>query len=94
MSATPAPAATGTTTNSRSTSPPRRLALSQADFARATELRETEGRETEPPYFGRLTTELPIYSPSTINLKTMAHTRPVGERHGRSQAPLPGDGRA
>ncbi|MEU4303103.1 DUF2199 domain-containing protein [Kitasatospora aureofaciens] len=57
-------------------------------------MRETEGRETEPPYFGRLTTELPIYSPSTINLKTMAHTRPVGERHGRSQAPLPGDGRA
>ncbi|MEU6973410.1 DUF2199 domain-containing protein [Kitasatospora aureofaciens] len=52
-------------------------------------MRETEGRETEPPYFGWLTTELPIYSPSTLNPKKMAHTRPIGERHGRPQAPLP-----
>ncbi|MFJ9777052.1 DUF2199 domain-containing protein [Kitasatospora sp. NPDC101157] len=56
------------------------VSLSQASFARATELWETEGREAEPPYFGWLTTELPIYSPSTINLKTMVHTRPVGRR--------------
>ncbi|MFD8702813.1 DUF2199 domain-containing protein [Kitasatospora sp. NPDC059648] len=56
------------------------VSLSKANFARTAELWETEGRETEPPYFGWLTTELPIYSPSTINLKTMAHTRPVGER--------------
>ncbi|MFI9318662.1 DUF2199 domain-containing protein [Kitasatospora aureofaciens] len=51
---------------------PGAVALSKADFARATELRETEGRETETPYFGRLITELPVYSPSTINLKSWA----------------------
>lgn len=32
------------------------------------------------PYFGWLTTELALYSPSTTNLKTHAHTRPLGQR--------------
>ncbi|MFE6856425.1 DUF2199 domain-containing protein, partial [Streptomyces sp. NPDC057674] len=31
-------------------------------------------------YFGWLSTELSLYSPSTINLKTHVHTRPVGHR--------------
>ncbi|WP_412543093.1 DUF2199 domain-containing protein [Longispora sp. K20-0274] len=38
------------------------------------------GREAEPPYFGWLSTELGLYTPSTINLKTNLHTRPVGQR--------------
>ncbi|MEU7075205.1 DUF2199 domain-containing protein [Streptomyces narbonensis] len=38
------------------------------------------GREAETPYFDWLTTDLPDYSPTTLNLKTHVHTRPVGER--------------
>ncbi|KQV14287.1 MULTISPECIES: DUF2199 domain-containing protein [unclassified Kitasatospora] len=56
------------------------VSLSRPNFDRASDLWETAGRETEPPYFGWLSTELFLYSPSTINLKTMLHTRPVGER--------------
>lgn len=40
---------------------------------------EREGREDSDPYFGWLSTELPSY-PSTLNLKTNLHTRPVGRR--------------
>ncbi len=39
----------------------------------------TEGREHTEPYFGWLSTELAPY-PSTLNLKTNLHTRPVGLR--------------
>ncbi len=56
------------------------VSLSEASFARAGELWDTPGRESEAPYFGWFSTDLPVYSPSTINLKTMVHTRPVGER--------------
>ncbi|GAA2105875.1 DUF2199 domain-containing protein [Kitasatospora saccharophila] len=56
------------------------VSLSERNFARATELWERPGRESEPAYFGWLSTELPLYAPSTINLKTMHHTRPVGRR--------------
>lgn len=38
------------------------------------------GRESEEPYFGRLSTDLFLRSPSTINLKTRVHTRPLGHR--------------
>ncbi len=41
---------------------------------------DTVGREAEQPYFGWLTTDLSAYSPTTLNLKTRVHTRPVGER--------------
>lgn len=34
----------------------------------------------EEPYFGWLSTDLFLYSPSTINLKTHVHTRPIGQR--------------
>lgn len=53
--------------------------LSQANFKRVIELWETEGRETEPPYFGWFSNSLPLY-PETLHLKTNIHTRPVGER--------------
>jgi hypothetical protein len=55
------------------------VSLSEANFLRASELWDRPGREQEPPYFGWLSTELPGY-PSTINLKTLVHTRTVGLR--------------
>ena len=56
------------------------VSLSDASFRRTLELWEQPGREAEPPMFGWLSTHLPVYEPSTINLKAMVHTRPVGER--------------
>lgn len=55
------------------------VSLSKNSFARTQELWTQEGREQEPPYFGWLSTELPIY-PGTINLRTLVHTRPLGSR--------------
>ena len=55
------------------------VSLSRPNFERTLQLWETPGREAEPPYFGWLSTELPVY-PSTLNLKTAVHTMPVGER--------------
>ncbi|MEU3448622.1 DUF2199 domain-containing protein [Streptomyces thermolilacinus] len=56
------------------------VSLSRRNFSRAADLWDTPGRESEEPYFGWLTTELPVYSPSTLNLRTNLHTRPVGRR--------------
>ncbi|MFF3089819.1 DUF2199 domain-containing protein [Streptomyces nojiriensis] len=56
------------------------VSLSRENFARAVDMWETPGRESEPPYFGWLNTELPVYSSTTLNLKTNLHTRPLGER--------------
>ncbi|MFJ7250206.1 DUF2199 domain-containing protein [Kitasatospora sp. NPDC098652] len=56
------------------------VSLSPENFSRAADLWDTPGRESEKPYFGWLTTELPVYSPSTVNLKTRLHTRPIGRR--------------
>ncbi|WP_443047927.1 DUF2199 domain-containing protein [Streptomyces sp. H39-S7] len=56
------------------------ISLSRESFARASELWETPGRETERPYFGWLSTELSLYPESTTDLKTNVHTRPVGRR--------------
>jgi hypothetical protein len=55
------------------------VSLSAKNFARACELWTTEGRESEPPYFGWLSTQLPCY-PDSLHLKTMVHTRAVGRR--------------
>jgi hypothetical protein len=55
------------------------VSLSAENFARACELWEQPGRESEPPYFGWLSTALPGY-PDTVNLKTLVHTREVGRR--------------
>jgi hypothetical protein len=51
--------------------------LSEQNFLRTCELWETEGRESEPPYFGWLCTHLPFY-PETMYLKTHVHTSPMG----------------
>ncbi|WP_332757398.1 DUF2199 domain-containing protein [Streptomyces sp. MT206] len=56
------------------------VSLSRENFSRAADRWETPGREAEEPYFGWLTTDLSVYSPTTLNLKTHVHTRPVGER--------------
>jgi len=56
------------------------VSLSREDFGRTMRLWETPGRESEPPYFGWLSTVLPIYEPTTLNLKTNVRTRPVGVR--------------
>jgi hypothetical protein len=55
------------------------VSLSDRNFARASELWERPGRESEPPYFGWLSTSLPGY-PETVGLKTLVHTREVGRR--------------
>jgi hypothetical protein len=55
------------------------VSLSEKSFERMSELWETPGRESEPPYFGWFCTSLPGY-PETINLKTNVFTRPVGQR--------------
>lgn len=56
------------------------VSLSRENFAQADELWTTPGREQEPPYFGWVSTELSLYSPSTVSLKSHVHTRPVGRR--------------
>lgn len=55
------------------------VSLSEKNFRRASELWNSKGREKEPPYFGWLQSSLP-YEPTTVSLKTMVHTQPVGER--------------
>lgn len=56
------------------------VSLSPASFSRAVTLWAVPGREQEPPYFGWLSTELPLYEPSTLQLGTNIHTQPVGSR--------------
>jgi hypothetical protein len=53
--------------------------LSEVNFERSSELWETEGRESEPAYFGWLSNQIPGYPPS-VNIKVMVHTEPVGTR--------------
>lgn len=56
------------------------VSLSRRNFVRMLELWTTPGREQEPPYFGWLSTELPVYPEATLNLKTQVHTDAVGVR--------------
>ncbi len=55
------------------------VSLSEQNFRHAIERWNEPGREREAPSFGWLSTELPLY-PSTLNLKSLVHTQPVGER--------------
>ena len=50
--------------------------LSERSFRRMAELWETEGRESEPPFFGWLCTSLPLY-PETLSLKSLVHMRSI-----------------
>lgn len=56
------------------------VSLSRPKIKRVNELWMTPGREQAPPYFGWLSTLIPIYEPTTLSLKTHVHTQPVGER--------------
>jgi len=56
------------------------VSLSRGNFTRALSLWTTPGREREQPYFGWMSTELPLYQPSTLSLKTRVHTQAVGQR--------------
>jgi len=57
------------------------VSLSKKNYQRAIELWNQAGREKEPPYFGWLSTLLPLsLYPDTLNLKTNLHTQPVGIR--------------
>ena len=53
--------------------------LSQENFERASDLWTTPGRESEKPYFSWLSNHIPGY-PSSINIKALMHTQPVGIR--------------
>lgn len=57
------------------------VSLSKDNYKRAGKLWNKPGREKEAPYFGWLSTSLPLYLyPETLNLKTNVHTQPVGVR--------------
>ena len=56
------------------------VSLSEGNFLRACELWETEGRESEPYYFGWLQSDLPSYGRNTLSLRTHVQTMPLGER--------------
>lgn len=53
------------------------VSLSKDSIKRCYETLDQDGRESEQPYFGWLSTSLPLY-PETLNLKTHVHTRPFG----------------
>ncbi len=53
--------------------------VSRQDFARACEVWETPGRESEPPFPGTLATAIPCY-PDTLGLPVLLRTRAVGLR--------------
>lgn len=53
--------------------------LSKPNFERTADLWSVEGRESEPPYFGWLSNQIPGF-PNTLNVKLRVHTQPVGER--------------
>jgi hypothetical protein len=55
------------------------VSLSLQNFRRMKRLWTTPGRESEPAYFGWLSSRLPGL-PETVNLKCNLHTMPVGER--------------
>lgn len=53
--------------------------LSRPSFERSSELWSVEGRESEPPYFGWLSNQIPGF-PDSLNIKLRVHTEPLGLR--------------
>jgi hypothetical protein len=53
--------------------------LSAENFQRASDLWNVPERESEEPYFGWLSNQIPGY-PWSVNIKTMVHTQEVGMR--------------
>ncbi|WP_433561539.1 DUF2199 domain-containing protein [Nocardia sp. CA-151230] len=56
------------------------VSVREQTFDRMSQLWDKPERVEEPPYFGWLATELALYAPTTLNLKTNLHTQPVGIR--------------
>jgi hypothetical protein len=56
------------------------VSLSPTNFFRMIDVFEDPARVNEPPYFGWLSTVLPGYEPTTLNLKTNLHTQEIGVR--------------
>jgi hypothetical protein len=56
------------------------VALDELSFMRMNALWEVEGREDEAPMLGWVSSELPVYEPTTLSLETAVHTQPVGLR--------------
>jgi hypothetical protein len=56
------------------------VSVSKPSFARICDLWTDPERIKEPPYFGWLATELPIYEPTTLNLKTRLQSQAIGVR--------------
>ncbi len=56
------------------------VSLSKENFARMGEVFEDPARVQEPPYFGWLSSVLPGYEPTTLDLKTNLHTQELGIR--------------
>jgi hypothetical protein len=56
------------------------VSVSKKNYHRAGEMWGNPDRVAEPPYFGWLATDLPVYEPATLNLKTQFHTQAVGIR--------------
>lgn len=54
--------------------------LARGSFKHVMQLWADPERHEQPPYFGWLQTELPGYPGTTLNLKTLVHSRPVGQR--------------
>jgi hypothetical protein len=52
------------------------VSLSRANFERAVSLWTDPDREREPPYFGWLSTDLPLYRPSTMNSRRTSTPAP------------------
>lgn len=52
------------------------VSLSEVSIRRAAELFDADPDPEEPPRFGRLSTSLPLYPTTTLNLKTLVHFRP------------------
>lgn len=56
------------------------VSLSEQNFQRMSQRWNAPGREEDSPSFGWLSTDISIYEPSTLNLKTNVHWQPVGQR--------------
>jgi len=56
------------------------VSLSEVNFARMGDLWTDPERVNEPPYFGWLSTDLPLYEPTTLSLATNVHSQAVGAR--------------
>ena len=54
--------------------------LTERNYDEIDELWTEEGREFNASFAARLANALPVYYPSTLNLKVRIHLRPVGQR--------------